>query len=540
MADALKVALGQINMIVGDVGANTKKVIDYAVRARDELHADLIVFPELTLTGYPPEDLLLRDSMIEWAEQALFQIAQQVHGIDVVVGLPAKDARGLRNAACVLRDGRVIARYFKQHLPNYLVFDEKRYFKRGRKTCVFDCKGVSVGLTICEDIWRDAPARDAKEAGADLILNLNASPYHRAKLEERVENLHFRIEETGLPIVYVNAIGGQDELVFDGQSVVINSGGKHAYQGSAFVEDLAVVDFPQLEPCALDPVPELEAVYQALVLGVRDYVTKNGFSGALLGLSGGIDSALTLAVAADALGAENVNAVMMPSRYTSRMSLDDAASQARILGVEYEMISIEPAYTTFIEMLAPSFKGLAADTTEENLQARSRGVVLMALSNKTGRLLLTTGNKSEMAVGYATLYGDMAGGFAPLKDCAKTLVYELARYRNSLSPVIPERVITREPSAELAKDQKDSDSLPAYDVLDQILERFIELDQSLEQIVAAGYEAQTVERVARMVLRNEYKRRQAPPGVRITRRGFGKDRRYPITSGYDRIFSRKD
>ncbi|MGV6818550.1 MAG: NAD+ synthase [Thiotrichales bacterium] len=539
MADSLKIALGQINMIVGDADANADKVIEFATRARDELHADLIVFPELTLTGYPPEDLLLRDSMIEWAEQALFRVAAQVRGIDVVVGLPWKDARGLRNAACVVREGRIIARYFKQYLPNYLVFDEKRYFKRGRKTCIFDCKGVNVAVTICEDIWREGPAREAKLAGAELVVNLNASPYHRAKQDERVENLRFRVEESGLPIVYVNAVGGQDELVFDGQSMVINASGKQACQGAAFVEDLAVANFPSLKPCALDPVAELESVYQALVLGVRDYVTKNGFKGALLGLSGGIDSALTLAVAVDALGADNVNAVMMPSRYTSRMSLDDAAAQARAMGVEYEMISIEPAYTTFMEMLAPSFKGLPADTTEENLQARSRGVVLMALSNKTGRLLLTTGNKSEMAVGYATLYGDMAGGFAPLKDCAKTLVYELARYRNSLSPVIPERVITREPSAELAKDQKDSDSLPPYDILDPILERFIEHDQSLEQIVEAGNEPEVVERVARMVLRNEYKRRQAPPGVRITRRGFGKDRRYPITSGYERIFSRK-
>lgn len=537
MASALKIALAQINMIVGDVDANAEKVVAFATRARDELKADLVVFPELTLAGYPPEDLLLRDSMIEWCERALFKVAQQVSGIDVVLGLPWKDAKGLRNAAFVLRDGHILARYFKQRLPNYLVFDEKRYFKRGRKSCVFDCKGVQIGLTICEDIWHEQPMARAKAAGAELVLNLNASPYHRQKQAERVEAIGYRVEENALPIVYVNAVGGQDELVFDGQSFVMNARKTRVFQAPAFAEDLSLVKWPLKKPGVIHDIKEVASVYQALVLGVRDYVAKNRFRGALLGLSGGIDSALTLAIAVDALGSDNVNAVMMPSRYTSRMSLDDAAKEARTLGVAYQIISIEPAFTTFLDMLAPAFAGMPADTTEENIQARSRGVILMALSNKTGRLLLTTGNKSEMAVGYATLYGDMAGGFAPLIDCVKTLVYALARYRNSLSPVIPERVITRPPSAELAKDQKDSDSLPDYAILDAILERFIELDQSLEQITDAGYPREVVERVARMVLRNEYKRRQAPPGVRITRRGFGKDRRYPITSGYDKIFA---
>ena len=536
MDNNLKIALAQINMMVGDVALNAQKVVEYALRARDDLQADLVVFPELTLTGYPPEDLLFRPSLIEWCEQVLFQIMPRVKGIDVVVGLPWQDPQGLHNAAMVLRDGRILARYFKQRLPNYAVFDEKRYFRPGHDTCVFECKGHRVGLTICEDIWHPEPAKEAQEAGAELLLNLNASPYHRDKHAGRVETLRYRVAETGLPILYVNAVGGQDELVFDGRSLVMNASQEISLQSAAFEEALAVTEYPFAAAAELPEVESVADIYAALVLGVRDYVTKNGFPGALLGLSGGIDSALTLAIAADALGAENVNAVMMPSRYTAQMSLDDAAEEAEILGVDYEIISIEPAFNTFLDMLEPLFKGMPADTTEENLQARSRGVVLMALSNKTGRMLLTTGNKSEMSVGYATLYGDMAGGYAPLIDCAKTLVFKLARYRNTLSQVIPERVITRPPSAELSADQKDSDSLPPYEILDPILERFIELDQSVEQIIEAGFDDAMVRRIARMVLQNEYKRRQAPPGVRITRRGFGKDRRYPITSGYARRF----
>ncbi len=536
MDEKLTIALAQINTMVGDVARNADRVIEQAQRARDELDADLIVFPELTLSGYPPEDLLFRRSLIEWCEQELFRIVQQVRGVDVIVGLPWRDQRGLHNAAFLLSEGNIVQRYFKQHLPNYAVFDEKRYFVPGEETCVFDCKGRKVGLTICEDIWHAGPALAAREAGAELIINLNASPFHRDKHSERIENLRFRCDETGLPIVYVNAVGGQDELVFDGRSLVMNAAGDVVLQCDAFDEALAVASWPFEGPEKSDGQDAVADVYDALVLGVRDYVTKNGFPGALLGLSGGIDSALTLAIAVDALGADNVNAVMMPSRYTSQMSLDDAAAEAETLGVDYQIISIEPAFQTFLEILKPVFEGLPADTTEENLQARSRGVILMALSNKSGRILLTTGNKSEMSVGYATLYGDMAGGYAPLIDCAKTLVYDLARYRNSLSPVIPERVITRPPSAELAPDQQDSDSLPPYEILDPILERFIELDQSVEEIIEAGFDAATVRRVAGMVLRNEYKRRQAPPGVRITRRGFGKDRRYPITSGYSRRF----
>ena len=538
MSHRLTIAIAQIDMMVGDVAQNARKIEDYCARARDELTADLIVFPELSLSGYPPEDLLLRESFIQWCESALYSLLPRVKGIDVVMGLPWRDAEGLRNAAVVLRDGEIIARYYKQILPNYAVFDEKRYFVHGHETCIFTCKGVKVGVTICEDIWQPEPVAQAAEASAELIVNINASPFRRGKYEERIQTLRDRVAETGLPIIYVNTVGGQDELVFDGQSLVMDAWSKACFQAPAFTEHFARFDWPDgVAPVQLDKPDELEQTYQALVLGVRDYVGKNGFPGTLLGLSGGIDSALTLAIAVDALGAKNVNAVMMPSRYTATMSLEDAEAEAQLLGVEYQSISIESVFKTFLDLLKPVFKNLPADSTEENIQARCRGIILMAMSNKTGRMLLTTGNKSEMAVGYATLYGDMAGGFAPLKDVSKLLVFELARYRNRFEKVIPERVITRPPSAELSADQKDSDSLPPYEILDPILERFIEFDQSVPDIIQAGFEAATVKRVANMVLRNEYKRRQAPPGVRITQRGFGKDRRYPITSGYQRFFN---
>ncbi len=538
MSHRLSITLAQIDMMVGDVEQNARKIEDYCVRARDEFKADLIVFPELSLSGYPPEDLLLRASFIQWCESALYSLLPRVKGIDVVIGLPWRDAEGLRNAAVVLHDGEVIARYYKQILPNYAVFDEKRYFVHGHETCVFECKGVKVGITICEDIWQPEPVAKAAEAGAELIVNINASPFRRGKYEERLQTLRDRVSETGLPIIYVNTVGGQDELVFDGQSLLMDAWSKVCFRAPAFEEHFECFDWPDgVAPVHLDEPDELEQTYQALVLGVRDYVGKNGFPGTLLGLSGGIDSALTLAIAVDALGAENVNAVMMPSRYTATMSLEDAEAEARSLGVEYQSISIESVFESFLTLLEPAFKDLPADSTEENIQARCRGIILMALSNKTGRMLLTTGNKSEMAVGYATLYGDMAGGFAPLKDVSKLLVFELAKYRNRLAPVIPERVITRPPSAELSADQKDSDSLPPYEILDPILERFIEFDQSVPDIIQAGFDAAMVKRVANMVLRNEYKRRQAPPGVRITQRGFGKDRRYPITSGYQRFFN---
>jgi NAD+ synthase (glutamine-hydrolysing) len=534
----LRILIAQINLKVGDVADNRDRVVAAAREARDRHQADLAVFPELTLTGYPPEDLLLRPELIERTEAALARIVEEVRGIGLVLGYPKAGVGGLFNVAGLIADGRVLAEYAKQLLPNYSVFDEKRYFQPGRDPCVVDFKGVRLGLTVCEDIWEEGPARQAAEAGAQILLNINASPYHGGKAQVREGLLSLRAREHGFPIVYANLVGGQDELLFDGGSLVVGAGGEVTHRGPFFEEALLAADFdldggPRPRPGVLAPIPgEEAAVYGALVLGVRDYVRKNGFRGAVLGLSGGIDSALTLAVAVDALGAEQVEVVLMPSRYTADMSIEDALEEARLLGVESRIIPIEPAFDAFLGMLKEEFAGFEPDVTEENIQARCRGVVLMAISNKTGRILLTTGNKSEMAVGYATLYGDMAGGYAPLKDVFKTLVYRLARYRNGISPVIPERVITRPPSAELRPDQTDQDSLPSYDLLDPVLQRYIEEDQSVAQIVAAGFPEAEVRRVARLVDRNEYKRRQAPPGVRITRRAFGRDRRYPITSGF--------
>ncbi|OOG23586.1 NAD+ synthase [Thioalkalivibrio denitrificans] len=544
MTDTLKIALAQVDTLVGDVEGNAERIRDWAIRARDELGAHLVVFPELAITGYPPEDLLLRASLHERSGRALHALAPAVRGIDVVLGAPVLDERGLHNSALLLRDGRVAARYDKQVLPNYSVFDEKRYFVPGHEACVIEVAGVRLGLTVCEDVWQPEPVASAREAGAAAILNINASPYHRGKLEERVETLRARVRESRLPVVYLNLVGAQDELVFDGQSMVMGHEGEVLQRLPAWREDLALVEVPAGDEVA-NPLPgpvatpqsEAQELYEALVMGVRDYVRKNGFQGVVLGLSGGIDSALTLCIAVDALGAEAVEAVMMPYRYTASISLEDARAQAASLGVRYREIPIVPMVEAFLASLAGEFEGMPRDATEENIQARCRGIILMAISNKTGRMLLTTGNKSEMAVGYATLYGDMAGGFAPLKDVSKLWVYRLAQYRNGISPVIPDRVIQRPPSAELAPDQQDSDSLPPYEILDPILERFVEQDQSVEEIVRAGFDAETVHRVATLVLRNEYKRRQAPPGVRVTRRAFGKDRRFPITSGYARLLS---
>jgi NAD+ synthase (glutamine-hydrolysing) len=533
----LRIALAQTDLLVGDVEGNAARMVEWARHAR-ETGADLVVFPELALTGYPPEDLLLRPSLIERCEQALHALARACPDIDILLGAPLADAEGLHNGAVWLRGGGVHARYAKAVLPNYSVFDEKRYFVPGEAPCVVELAGRRIGVTICEDIWHPEPAARAAAAGAELLLNINASPYHAGKRRERVETLRDRVGECGLPIVYLNLVGGQDELVFDGGSLAVDASGALRLRAPTFEEALVQVEIDEDGQPSGETTPELDeeaSIYAALVLGVRDYVGKNGFAGAVLGLSGGIDSALTLAIAVDALGAEQVEAVLMPSRYTAQMSIDDALAEARALGVRHRLVPIEPAFGTFLQMLEPEFEGRAPDATEENIQARCRGIVLMAISNKTGRMLLTTGNKSEMAVGYATLYGDMAGGFAPLKDVPKTWVYRLARYRNTRSRVIPQRVLDRPPSAELAPDQKDADSLPPYEVLDPVLERFVERDQSIAEIVAAGYERETVERVAAMVLRNEYKRRQAPPGVRITRRAFGKDRRYPITSGYGKL-----
>ncbi len=534
---SLKIAIAQLNLTVGDVAGNTRRVIDAATRARDELGARLVLFPELTLTGYPPEDLLLRAELDRRVEASLAQIAEAARGVDVVLGYPRVREGKRYNAAGVFRDGALLVEYHKALLPNYSVFDEKRYFEPGGAAAVFDIDGLTFGLTVCEDIWFAQPAADAAAAGAKVLLNLNASPFHTGKVPEREGLVCRRAMESRLTVLYANLVGGQDELVFDGGSFVVAADGRVTQREPQFQECLAGVD---LDPVTgmpavgvmADALSEEAAVYQALVTGVRDYVTKNGFKGAVLGLSGGIDSELTLAVAVDALGPESVEVVLMPSRYTAEMSNEDAARQARVQGVKWRSIPIEPAFNAFLDMLADEFAGMPADVTEENIQARCRGIILMAISNKSGRMLLTTGNKSEMSVGYATLYGDMAGGFAPLKDVPKVLVYRLARWRNRDAEVIPTRVIERPPSAELRPDQKDTDSLPDYDILDAILARYVEQDQSVADIIAAGFAADVVERITRLVDRNEYKRRQAPPGVKITRRAFGRDRRYPITNGF--------
>ena len=535
----LRLVMAQCDLLVGDVPANARRVIETAVHARDSLAADLIVFPELTLSGYPPEDLLFRSGFQELVDAALVKIRRQVSGIHVLVGHPEMTAEGRFNSASLLRDGDVVACCRKDHLPNYSVFDEKRYFVSGEGYCVAEIAGISVGITICEDIWMPQAAALAADAGARLLVNLNASPFHAGKGDEREAEVANRVAETGCPVVYVNLVGGQDELVFDGESFVLDSTARTVVRAPAFEEGLFAVDFEaregRIEPLAglLTPrMPDLASIYRCLVLGVRDYIEKNGFKGAVIGLSGGVDSALTLAIAVDAIGAARVEAVMMPSRYTAGMSVEDAQSEADALGVEYRVIPIERPFNAFLNVLAEAFAGTRPDATEENIQARCRGVILMALSNKQGRILLTTGNKSEMSVGYATLYGDMAGGFAPIKDVPKLLVYRLCDYRNSISPVIPRRVLERPPSAELAPDQKDEDSLPPYSVLDPILEGYIEKDLGLEELTRLGFDSDTVRRVAGMVDRNEYKRRQAPPGVRISRRAFGRDRRYPITSGF--------
>ena len=538
MGPTLRIALAQVDLLVGDVDGNARRVVASAREARERLGARLVVFPELTLTGYPPEDLLLRPGLYPRVERALASVAREVQGIDVVLGYPEHTPEGVYNAGALLRGGHVAARYYKQSLPNYSVFDEKRYFREGTAPCVFDLDGLPVGLTICEDVWTEAPVRQAVAAGARLVLNLNASPYHVGKEAEREEVLVRRARENGVPIAYVNLVGGQDELVFDGASFAVDADGAVALRAPSFVEGLHPLEVEpgppvRLRPGAVvEPLPVEESVYRALTAGIRDYVEKNRFPGVAVGLSGGVDSALTLALAVDALGPARVRAVLMPSRYTAPMSVEDALAEAEALGVRHHTISIEGPFEAFLAAPRETFAGLPRDVTEENIQARCRGIILMAISNKSGDLVLTTGNKSELGVGYATLYGDMAGGFAPLKDVPKMLVYRLAEWRNRPVPVIPRRVIERAPSAELAPDQRDQDSLPPYPVLDAVLELYVEQDRCPEDIVAAGFDAATVERVVRMVNRNEYKRRQAAPGVRISHRAFGRDRRYPITSGY--------
>jgi NAD+ synthase (glutamine-hydrolysing) len=502
MNKSVNIALAQLNLFVGDVTGNTKKILDYATRARDELQADLVVFSELAICGYPPEDLLFHAGLLRRVDAALDEICRSVRGIAILVGFPEYSNDKIYNACAVFQDGDILARYRKHLLPNYRVFDEERYFTAG------------------EDVWRPAPAAAAKAAGAEFIIVINGSPYELESQSKREDVAHQRVQETRLPVVYLNMVGGQDELVFDGGSFVMDADGEIAFRAKPFKEELprvvmkatasGVVPEPgDVEP----PMSREQSVYEALVTGTRDYVEKNGFPGVILGLSGGVDSALILAIACDAIGAEHVSTVMMPFRYTSTMSQEDAAAQAAGFGVQYNVIPIEPMYEATVKQLAKVFEGGKEDATEENIQARCRGMLLMAISNKTGLMLLTTGNKSEMAVGYATLYGDMAGGFAPIKDCSKSLVYRLARYRNTISQVIP-------------------DSLPPYDVLDPILEAFIEKDLSVDEITERGFDRDVVVCVLELVKCSEYKRRQAPPGIRISGRAFGRDWRYPITSGY--------
>ena len=533
----MKIALAQINCTVGDMTGNAAKIAQAARDAR-AAGAGILLTPELALSGYPPEDLLLRDDFYAQVSAALNSLLEEACGITLVVGHPLKQDGYRYNAASVLRDGKIEAVYHKQQLPNDTVFDEERYFTAGTHSCVFEQDNVRFGINICADVWEAGTASHAAQAGAEVLLVLNASPFHLNKQAERYEVVRERIAESGLPVVYCNLLGGQDELIFDGGAFAMNANGELTHQFPAFTEAIYLVEMAGVSPVAGEQAATLgieASAYAALTLGVRDYIGKNGFPGVLLGLSGGIDSALTLAVAVDALGAERVHAVMMPSEFTADISLVDARAMADSLGVRYSELPIKPVFEAFQGALADEFRQLPFDLAEENIQARVRGTLLMALSNKFGKLVLTTGNKSEMAVGYATLYGDMAGGFAVLRDVPKTLVYRLSNYRNTLGAVIPQRVIERAPSAELRADQTDQDSLPSYDILDAIIERYVEHDQSATEIIAAGYNEAEVRRVLRMIDRSEYKRRQAAVGVRITPRGFGKDRRYPITSAFKSV-----
>jgi NAD+ synthase (glutamine-hydrolysing) len=535
----LRIAMAQINLWVGDIAGNVDKIVECSVRARDQLHADVVVFPELALLGYPPDDLLMRSGLPAYIQQGLERVRAASEGIHIVVGYPEYTEKGMFNAAAVFLDGKRIGNYRKQRRPNYGVFDEKRHFLRGWEPCVLEMKGIPVGVTICEDLWGPRPAQQAKVSGASLLINLNASPFQIGKSAQRAEVLRARVQESGLSIIYVNVVGGQDEILFDGDSMVYDREKGIIFRAADFEEGLYLVEADAQGRCyAVEPpAPILSAeglVYRGLVQSIRDYVDRNGFKGALIGLSGGIDSALTLALSVDALGPDRVWAVSMPSRYTAEMSVEDALEQATALNARCDVIDIEQAFQAFLQTLGPHFSNRGADLTEENLQARCRGILLMALSNKYGYLVLTTGNKSEMAVGYATLYGDMAGGFAPLKDVYKTLVYRLAEWRNRQSEVhaIPPRVITRPPSAELRPDQTDQDSLPPYDTLDRIIEAYVEENHSIPQICALGFDEVMVRRIAGLIRKSEYKRRQSPPGPKITARAFGRDRRYPITAVY--------
>ena len=534
----MRIAVAQMNSVLGDLAGNVRRIIDIARRAEAE-GTDVLLTPELSLCGYPPEDLLLRPDFYRSVDLALVELAKETTDLDmaIVVGHPEQAGSHRYNAATVLLQGKRLGTYRKQHLPQYEVFDELRYFTPGNDTITFDYAGVRFGLAICEDIWFDGPAHQARDAGAEVLLVLNASPYHLDKTIDRQAILAQRVAQTGMSVVYCNLVGGQDELVFDGGSCLMSHAGEWILRLPQFVESLAYADLDEqgawqsTQPLA-SPVALNQQIYDAMVLGVRDYFAKNGFAGAYLGLSGGIDSALTLCVAVDALGADRVRPIIMPSPYTAQMSIDDSWTLCANLGVQGELVDIQPAMQIYEQLLAPYFVGKAPDTTEENLQARIRGNLLMAMSNKSGWLVLTTGNKSEMAVGYCTLYGDMAGGFAVLKDLLKTKVYDVCRWINRDREIIPWRIIERPPSAELRPDQTDQDSLPPYEVLDAIVTAYMEQDISPREIIARGYREEDVRRVVRLLRISEYKRRQSPVGIRLTRRGFGKDWRYPITNRY--------
>lgn len=543
MSDSLRIALAQFDFPVGDIAGNTARIIEMIATAREEFDADLVLFPELALCGYPPEDLLLRPGFLARCEEAMQQIAASVSGITAIVGWPQSHGSVVYNAASVLRDGRVEQTYRKRELPNYAVFDERRYFTVDPDggSCVFELNGVQVGLLICEDLWYAEPMADTLAAGAQLIVAPNASPFERGKHAQRDALLAERARDNGVGIVYLNCVGGQDSVVFDGASLAADGDGVVHPAAAAFTEQWLVVDYDShsrrftAQHWMDDGDESMDALaWRAVTRGIQDYCAKNGFSRVWLGLSGGIDSAIVLAMAVDALGADNVTAVRLPSRYTAGLSNDLAAQQCQALGVRLETVSIEPVFEGLMQALGPMFAGTAADVTEENLQSRARGVLMMALANKFGGLLLTTGNKSEYAVGYATIYGDMCGGYAPLKDLYKTEVFGLSKWRNTVggAPVIPPAVIARPPSAELRENQLDQDSLPAYDVLDGILYRHIDNEQSREEIIAAGYAEAMVDRVLGLVRTSEWKRQQAAPGPKVSRRAFGRERRYPISNGY--------
>ena len=537
-----KISIGivQENPIVGDIEGNLQLAIDAIDKLSKQSSPDIFLFTEMFITGYPPEDLILRDDLLDASYEAVEKLCEVKPESFIVIGYPKKEGDSIFNCAGVLRNKSVITEYKKQELPNYEVFDEKRYFQSGKGPGIFEVNGLRVGLSVCEDIWHENVIKQLHEKKTDLILNINASPFHLDKIKERKVLISGHAINYSLPIVYANQVGGQDELVFDGTSMAMDGEGQQILQLEKFKEDYKIVNFTSDQEGKLssekrEEIPEdkeLEEVYKALVLGAKDYIQKNNFPGVLIGSSGGIDSALTAAIAADAIGPEKVRTFMLPFKFTSDMSVEDSEKLAVNLGIKHSVIPIGDIYESFADSLKDEFSGLEPDITEENLQSRCRGVILMALSNKSGELVLTTGNKSETAVGYSTLYGDTAGGFGVLKDVPKTLVYELSRYRNTISHVIPDRIIDRPPSAELAPDQQDSDSLPDYAILDKIIELYVEQDKSKAEIEESGIDKSMVDRVIRLIDLSEYKRRQAPLGVKITSRGFGKDRRYPITNKF--------